>query len=158
MLVQVRTLEDFVTESHETFGVELLNPTDVRAGDAVARGRIFDDDDPEVPVFGLSNVSVPEGAGVARFTVTLDRALSRRTSTSFATANGTAAAGEDYLASHGELTFEPGETSKTIEIALVNDSKYEENETFTFRLANGPEATATIVNDDAKARSRSVRH
>ena len=40
----------------------------------------------------------------------------------------------------------------------MNDAIYEENETFVLRLTNGLEATATIVNDDAKARSRSVRH
>jgi hypothetical protein len=159
LTLEIVTLEDGVAEPHETFAVELLHILNARIGDTVGRGRIFDDDDPEAPVFEISNISVSEGAGVARFTVTLERALSRRTSISFATSDGTATAGEDYLASHGELTFEPGETSKTIEIALVNDARFEEDETFTFRLGNGFEAIATIVNDDVEpARRRSARH
>lgn len=158
MIFHVKTLEDSLAESHETFGVELMNPANARTEDAVGRGRIFDDDDPEEPVLAVSNVSVAEGAGVARFTMTLERALSRRTLVSFATADGTAVAGEDYLASTGTLTFEVGETSKTVDIAVVNDARYEEGETFTLRLINGPEATATILDDDTKTRTRAVRH
>ena len=36
----------------------------------------------------------------------------------FATANGTASAGEDYTATSGTLTFAPGQTSKTISIVV----------------------------------------
>lgn len=156
--IEVRVLDDQVPERHETFAVELLHPWNAWIGRAIARGRIFDDDDPAVPVFSTSSVSVTERSGTAHFTISMDTAVSTRTTLSYSTADGTATASEDYRAAHGEVTFEPGETSKTIEIAIVNDSRYEEDETFTLRLANGLEATATILNDDAKARSRSVRH
>jgi serralysin len=95
---------------------------------------------------------------VARFTVTLARSMSAPTSVSFGTMNGSAIGGEDYSASNGTLTFEPGETSKILDVTILNDARFEDDEVFTLRLSNGLEATATIVNDDAKARSRSVRH
>ena len=48
---------------------------------------------------------------------------------SYATANGTATAGSDYVAQTGTLTFAPGETTKTITIAVNRDRNVEANET-----------------------------
>ena len=73
----------------------------------------------------------------------------------WATADGTATAGEDYTASSGTLTFEPGETVKTISIPVLDEATHEDDETMTLRLSNAlgveitdAEATGTILNDD----------
>ena len=73
----------------------------------------------------------------------------------WATADGTATAGEDYTASSGTLTFEPGETVKTISIPVLHDATHEDDETMTLRLSNAlgveitdAEATGTILNND----------
>ena len=73
----------------------------------------------------------------------------------WATADGTATAGEDYTASSGTLTFEPGETVKTISIPIIDDTVSDSGETFTLRLSNAQgvdiedgEATGTILNDE----------
>ncbi len=50
------------------------------------------------------------------FTVTLDRPSTGTVTLNYATANGTATAGSDYVAGSGTLTFAPGETSKTIHV------------------------------------------
>jgi chitinase len=75
----------------------------------------------------------------------------------FATADGSATAGADYVSVNGTLTFAPGERSKTIEVAVVGDTVAEANETFTLALTNPTggvglgraSATGTIVDDDA---------
>jgi hypothetical protein len=53
---------------------------------------------------------------------------------SFATANGTAEAGEDYIARSGTVTFNPGEATKTISIEVLGDKKREPNEYFYLDL------------------------
>jgi hypothetical protein len=75
---------------------------------------------------------------------------------SFHTTNGTAKAGEDYVAKTGTLTFAPGETSKTITIVVNGDSKRESNETFFVDLTGlssnafftRSRGTGYITNDD----------
>jgi hypothetical protein len=76
-------------------------------------------------------------------------------SVNYATANGTAKAGEDYTAKSGTLTFAAGETSKTITIAVKGDSKKEANETFFLNLSGAlgavveyGQAVGNILNDD----------
>ena len=60
----------------------------------------------------------------------------RRVTVDWATADGTAMAGEDYTAASGSLTFAPGETSKTVSVAVLNDTAREGDETVTLRLSN----------------------
>jgi solute carrier family 8 (sodium/calcium exchanger) len=54
----------------------------------------------------------------------------------FETQDGSANAGEDYVARKGSLTFGPGEREKVIEIELIEDMRYEEDETFSVVLSN----------------------
>jgi hypothetical protein len=75
----------------------------------------------------------------------------------FTTADGTAtAAGGDYVAASGSLTFQPGETSKTLAVTINGDTHREANETFFVVLSDPTNATisdtlgiGTITNDDA---------
>jgi Ca2+-binding RTX toxin-like protein len=112
-----------------------------------------------VPQPGLSvaDVSQPEGSGggALSFTVSLSKASPLRVTVSYATADGTATAGSDYTATSGQLTFAPGETSKTVGIPILGDTVVEPNETFTLTLSGAVNArvarataTATLVNDD----------
>lgn len=55
----------------------------------------------------------------------------------YATSDGTAIAGEDYTSTSGTLTFAPGESSKTINIPILDDNIFETaNETFSLNLLN----------------------
>ncbi|MCZ8248770.1 Calx-beta domain-containing protein, partial [Microcystis sp. LE19-195.1E] len=112
----------------------------------------------------INDVTVTEGnSGTtnAVFTVSLSSAASTVVSVNYATANGTATAGTDYTAiPTTTLTFNPGETSKTITVAVNGDNQVELNETFFLNLsnlqANGSNVTladnqgqGTINNDDS---------
>ncbi len=91
------------------------------------------------------------------FTVTLSAAYDQAVTMSFRTVNGTAKTGDgDYIAKTGTLTFNPGETSKTITIVVNGDSKKEANETFYLDLFGNSSNSlftknrglGTILNDD----------
>ena len=89
------------------------------------------------------------------FAVTLSRAASGTVAVAYATADGTATAGADYTARKGQLTFDPGETLKTVRVPVLDDAHDEGEETLTLRLsaasgavlADGT-ATGTIENSD----------
>ena len=70
------------------------------------------------------------------FDVTLDRAASEPVTVDYATADGTATAGDDYRAAFGTLAFAAGETSKTIEVAVLGDTTDEGIETLALHLSN----------------------
>ena len=62
-----------------------------------------------------AHVEEDDGAVLA-FAVTLSRAASRALTVDYATSDGSAQAGVDYTAASGTLTFQAGESSKTIEV------------------------------------------
>src|SRR5262249_44655478 len=80
-------------------------------------------------------------------TVTLSNPSSQTITVEYATADGTATAGSDYTAiATTMLTFAPGETSKTISVAVLGDVITENNETFFVNLSNASSG-ATILDD-----------
>ena len=104
----------------------------------------------------VSDARVEEAAGaVLAFAVTLDRAATGTVTMDYATSDGSAQAGVDYASTSGTLTFEAGDTEKTIEVAVLDDSHDEGEETLTLRLSNpsggrltDASATGTIENRD----------
>lgn len=100
------------------------------------------------------------------FTVTVSPAGTQTITVDYASQDGTAksSGGEpgnpDYTAVYGTLTFQPGETSKTITVNVNGDTAIEPDETFDIVLAPPTNAklglsraTATITNDDYAAPS-----
>ena len=89
------------------------------------------------------------------FAVALERASTQSVTVQYATTNGTAKAGEDYTATAGTLTFDPGDVAKTVAVPVLDDAKDEGEETLTLVLSNASgariadgSATGTIVNAD----------
>ena len=72
--------------------------------------------------------------GTLAFEVRLDKAGEKTLTVDYATDDGTAVSGEDYTATSGRLTFAPGETAKTVEVALLADDVVESDETVTLRI------------------------
>ena len=114
---------------------------------------------------GLNRRSVATLSGaLLAFAVTLSRAAVERLTVDYATANGSATAGDDYTAVSGTLTFQAGETSKTIEVTVLDDAHDEGEETMTLTLSNASrgrvtdgEATGTIKNRDPLPRALLAR-
>jgi hypothetical protein len=122
---------------------------------------ILDDDPP--PTLSINDVSVNEGnSGTtnAVFTVTLSAASGKDISVNYATSDGVASAGSDYVATSGTLNIPAGSTSGTITVPINGDTAIEPDETFFVNLSGAVNATVakakgtgTIVNDDTAAGS-----
>ena len=104
------------------------------------------------PEISVADAQVAEGEGATlAFVVTLSRASSRAITVDYATSDGSAQSGADYTAASGTLTFQPGETSQTVRVAVWADTLDEGDETLTLTLTNSApawlndsEATGTI--------------
>ena len=110
----------------------------------------------DTPAIRVANADATEGDDPEMlFRVTLESASTGTVTVNYATADGTATAGEDYTATSGTLTFTPGETEKTVSVAIIDDTVEDSGETFTLvlsdpsggRLADA-EATGTIFNTE----------
>ncbi|MDZ4298416.1 MAG: Calx-beta domain-containing protein [Moraxellaceae bacterium] len=123
------------------------------AAERTADGRC----DGELPLLFAQDISQPEGneQRVLSFAVQLSSPSEQQVSVNFATANGTALAGEDYAATNGTLVFEPGQTTQTIAITILGDATVEPDETFFVDFTNSVNAelssarySITLLNDD----------
>ena len=110
------------------------------------------------PGLSVADARVREAAGATvDFAVTLSRAAAATVTVDYATSDGTATAGSDYTAATGTLTFAPGALTKTVSVAVLDDSHDEGEETLTLSLSNvsgnnawlkDATATGTIENTD----------
>ena len=161
-IITVEVLGDATHETDETFSVVLSGPVNAGIAGSTATGTIRNDDAP--PVITISNGAVVEGdTGTSNllFTVSLSAPSGLPADFRYATADGTAVAGSDFTApaSESQITFAPGETSKTITIEVIGDASIEAHETFSLLLSDsanaaisGGTATGTILNDDTSLR------
>lgn len=113
---------------------------------------------PTVSIADVSQAEGNSGTSTMAFTVTLSKASTTAVTVKYATSNGTATAGSDYLASSGKLTFAAGETTKSVAVGVVGDTTVEADEKFTVKLSSPSgatisraTATGTIRNDDTAA-------
>lgn len=148
-------VDDDVTESVETFTVNLFGATNGSIDKAAGTGTINDDDTPSVSI--TTPVVRTEGDGTTNmvFTLTLSTEAVTPVTVSYATMDQTATAGTDYVAKSGDVTFAAGETTKTIVIQILGDRVIEQTERFTVALSNAvngnittPTATGVILDDD----------
>jgi large repetitive protein len=156
-MINVNVIGDLVAEPDESFQVNLSNGVGALLTDASGLGTIIDDE--AVPAVSVNDASVQEGNGGSAnlvFTVTLSHPGSSVATVGYETANATATAPSDYSATSGTLTFNPGETSKTVTVSVTGDSVDEADETLHLMLLSPSNAAladaqglGTIVDDDA---------
>ncbi|MFA1797702.1 putative Ig domain-containing protein [Xanthomonas campestris pv. campestris] len=147
---------DTLSEPNETFFVNVSNVSGAGVSDAQGQGTIVNDD--ALPSLSIDDVSVNEGNSgttTATFTVTLSAASGQTVSVNYASADGTATAGSDYVARSGTLTFAPGTTAQGVAITVNGDTALEPNETFSVGLSGASNASiaratgaGTTLNDD----------
>jgi hypothetical protein len=88
----------------------------------------------------LMSVLPPAGAAatsaLATFTVSLSAPATQPVTVAYATSDGTATQGKDYVATSGTLTFAPGQTQQTITVTVLADPTATTDETFFVGLHN----------------------
>ena len=135
--IAVALLGDSIDEFNESFTLNLDNPTNVVVTDSQATVTLSDDDNaPNVSVADVTITEGDDGTTNASFTISLDNASGKEIDINYSTADGTAIAGTDYIATEGKVTFAPGETTKTVEVAVLGDNLDEFDESFTLNLDN----------------------
>jgi len=151
----VAVLDDALDETDETFVINLTDPINATIAGAQAEGTIVDDDG--APSILISDVSGTESSGSLTFTLTLSNESALLVSVTAQTADGTATAGSDYTATGPALlSFDPGVTSQTFTVPLLDDAIAENTEAFIVTLSDPvnasvatPQSTGTIEDDDA---------
>jgi hypothetical protein len=158
--IPVQVLGDTSIEDHETFSVVLSNASGATLGAGTATGTIFNDDT-TLRIAGPTDVLEGDsGAISAVFTVSLEKESALPVTVSYVTEDGTATGGSDYTAiAPTQVTFAPGETSKTINVEVLGDTEVEAHESFSVILSDAANAAVaigaamgTILNDDTLVR------
>ena len=153
--INVPVFGDTNIEPDETFMVNLRRPQNAELARAQATGTIINDDFPQITIADTEIIEGDSDRTNARFVVRLDNPSSERVVVNYATADGTATAGEDYRPMTGRVVFSPGQTSQVINVPVLGDTKVEPDETFRVNLSRPQNATlgrrqaiGTILNDD----------
>ena len=157
---------DATVEPDETFFVNLLNVT---GGGTIVKSQgigTISNDDAVAAVVGdisITDVTITEGdAGTKTATFTVSHTGTAAFSVDYATADGTATAGSDYVATSNTLNFAAGSgaaQSQTVSVTINGDTTVEPDETFFVNLLNATgggtivksQGIGTISNDDAVA-------
>ncbi len=142
--------------SSELWDHDAYCPPDLHGGGtplAMVTVHIIDDDG-DLPSLSIDDTSVDEGEE-AEFVVKLSKVSDETVTVRYATSGGTATEGTDYTRETGSLTFDPGQTQKSVEVQTREDERDEPNEEFSLTLSNPDRAalsrgtgTGTITDDD----------
>ncbi|MBX6313452.1 MAG: right-handed parallel beta-helix repeat-containing protein [Isosphaeraceae bacterium] len=154
-------IDDNIYEGNETVNLALSSPTGgARLGTPSSAVLTIIDNEPP-PALSISDASVIEGdSGTvnALFTVSLSVPSALPISVNYTTADGTATAGVDHIATRGTLTFALGQTSQTLAVPVLGDLLVEGDETASLILSDPTNGavlgahhigTLTIIDDDS---------
>lgn len=152
--ITIPIIDDSMYEGNETFSVTLSNPLVYQLKNPTATVTISANDAPTI-AFNPVNYTIGEAGGSAALTVTRTGDPSPAVSVNYATANSTASAGSDYTAVSGTLNFGSGETTKTINVPIIDDGISEGSESFRVQLAApgggavlGTSSAAVVITDN----------
>ncbi len=132
---------DTAREGNEVLFVNLTQATGANLADAQGQGTILNDDGPVLAIGDVTPAEGQSGTRTANFRVTLTPASTSKVTVQYATANGTAQAGSDYVAKSGSLTFPAGQRVQTFSVVVRGDRVKEGNETFFVNLSGASGAT-----------------
>jgi hypothetical protein len=147
--------DDTTYENDESLVVTLSSPSNGSVlGPTSSTVVTIDDNDP-VPSagslqFDQIEYQQTEGGTAATITVSRTGGSSGSVTVNYATADGTATAGSDYTSASGTLGFANGETSASFQVALLDDSAYEVNETVLLSLSNPGGGAVVGATDSAQ--------
>ncbi len=144
--IRIQILEDEEVEGNETFQVKLADARNAEIDqEGIGIGTIVDND-------GGSNVSVQSvmvSRSAAIFEMNLSKPSLLPVLVSYATEDGSAYAGKDYEPVAGQVTFAPGEVSKTIDVKLLSSERIWEAKTFALVILSAVNAEVQEARTEA---------
>ncbi len=165
--LSVATDDDSIDEPDGTLTATVQDGTGYAPSGTAATATIAvndnDDSDSNQPGTrsdsGRPTISITDAVGMEgqdlEFRVALDATTIGSVTVEWTTEPGTATADVDYMQTSGTLTFQPGEITKTISVATIDDDHHDDGEIFKVILSNPTgasisdgEATGTIENAD----------
>ncbi len=152
---------------NETFTLTLSAPTGSAIVTTPSMTITISDSQSKPFLFISSDARIAEGDTGTKngaITLTLSNASFQTITVDYVTANGTATAGSDYVATSGTLTIPAGSLSGTINVVINGDTTIEQDEHFFINLTNAtnlnfissPNQFVTIANDDATVQMSSA--
>lgn len=117
---------------------------------------------PEINIADMRVVEGNQGKKTVEVLVAISNDAHGAVTVTYATKNGTATAGSDYVAANGSVMFSQGEMEKWITATIIGDIECEDDEKFEVVLSSASGAalkdstgSVTIVNDDCQRGARS---
>ncbi len=155
----VPIINDNTVRPSRTVILSLANPTGGAAVVAPSQATltITDDDTAGRVQFSSATYSAAENAGSALVTLSRSGGTAGGATVQYATSDGTALAGTDYMLSTGTVTFGTGETIKTFSVPLIDNALPDGTRTLNLTLSApgggaslGAPSTAmlTIIDDE----------
>lgn len=152
--IDVPLLGDSTFEGNEQFSLTLSAPIDATLLDATGVATITEND--PLPSIAIADATVNETDGTVNLTITRSGASAFGWGYTYATADGSAIAGDDYTTASSTVALAASATSSTLVLSINNDSAFELDQTFAVGLSaptnvtiSDNSATVTIVSEDA---------
>jgi hypothetical protein len=146
----VPIIDNAIAGGNKTVNLTLSSPVHLILGTQITAELTIIDDDQALVMFDPGSFEVNEAAGTATISVILTSSTLAEATVDYATSDGTAQAGVDYTATSGTLTFAIGETSKTFQVPIIDDTLFELDETVHLTLSNpSPNIALGTPNDTA---------
>jgi Ca2+-binding RTX toxin-like protein len=135
--IDIPTINDAIPEYQEYFIVRITVGSNCEIAPLGDHGtENIADNDPD-PILTVADVTVVEGSA-ATFTLSLSTQSEKPISVFYYTANATASDPGDYTRlTTTQLSFAPGETSKTVQVSTIDDSIPEPTQYFWFNVTTG---------------------
>ena len=158
----IRIFNDALLEGGEVVLLRLSDPTGgAGLGLTNASLTIVDDDfTPGIITFSTNSYLMPEGVGSAPIVLVRTKGTTGTVRVDFATTDGSAVAGQDYVGTNFTVTFADGQSNATVYVPVIGNVLPNFNRTFNVFLAhpingaalgNPAAALVTIVDDDVFA-------
>ncbi len=131
----VPIVDDAVTEPDET--VLLDASTDAGFASSIQATLTITNDDVTTTGFSVASASTTEADGQVVLTLVRAGDTAGVVTVDYATADGTAVAGQDYVAAAGTVTWADGDgADKTVSVQILPDTNQEQAEDFVVKLSN----------------------
>jgi hypothetical protein len=143
--ITIKVLADRIYEGNENFSVQLFSPANAAIADGTGVGTIVDNDRQPWLVIKRAHGREPAaGTAPLSFKLHLSHASERSVVVRFRTSNGTALAGQDYVARDVVVNFAPLQLTRSVDVTVLADSRREPTETLVGKLSGATNAQIAV--------------